>query len=979
MRRRATWPGGIALLLAASLLAASLVGCGDRPAEAAGGDAGEGGEATGAAAAEPIVADTAALAAVSPDSIYALGKTAYDGGRWDEARATWRFGLRRARTRGDVAREAHLLTWLGLADYKVGDWARAERLQREALAVEHAHRLDQQFPPTYNALGLIAWQQGRLAQAATWLDSASLAARAVDDASYEAKALVNAGLIETALGEIEAARRHTRQGLEALQKLGDRAMEARALVNLAALERDAGNPDRAIEHARAALELARSASDSTGVEAALGQLASLYLLQGRHDAALATVDSALRRAREAGLRPEEAANLEILAGLHRQLGHLPRALRLYDSAQAINRSLDERRYETGLDLYHMAEIQAALGNLDVARTRAEEARAIHRETGWTTAELADVLLLAEVDELAGAPERADEHLATARGLASELGLRSSRLDVALAEARIADHRADGERVLTALGAVQDDLPAAGFAAESEAATLQARALARRGDLAAAESAGRRAIRLVGTAGGELASGLLRSTLAHSRAAAYAGLVDILLRQGRTAEAYDVAISASPGLRRLEDASAGRAAERRDDLRRRIDRLAAEIRATEEATWDPGLVDEPVARIRAARREYDGLSPATVAATDQVGVPDAASEAVAVQSVLRPGEALLQYLVGDEHAFVFLVKRDGVSARRLDESPDALATRMRLARRLLDSRGAGDATEPLEALHAALLGPLVNHDAFTRASRLIVVPHGVLTYLPFAALRDPTTGRWLAEEKVLQHLPSPRVLTLAGSRRGADGTRAWSAGGAVFAPLPIELPASVTEARAVASALGRRARLEVGERATEAAVRAALAGNDVVHIASHAELNESNPLHSEIRLAEPEVETSDHASDGRLQVSELLELPIRSPLVFLSGCETGLGAGWSTSYAPGEDFATLERSLLESGAGGVVATLWRVADDGAAQFAARFYEHLREADPAAALARAQRDLISDSRYANPYYWAAYRVAGDGGFE
>ncbi|MFW6085321.1 MAG: CHAT domain-containing tetratricopeptide repeat protein, partial [Gemmatimonadota bacterium] len=785
--------------------------------------------------------------------------------------------------------------------------------------------------------------------------------------------------IETALGEIESARPHTRQGLTVLRELGDRANEARALVNLAALERDAGNPERAIEHAREALELARTASDTKGEEAALGQLASLYLLQGRHEAALATVDSALRRARGAGLRPEEAANLEILAGLLRQLGHLPRALRLYDSAQAINRSLDEKRYETGLDLYHMAEIQAALGNLDVARTRAREARAIQRETGWTTAELANVLLLAEVAEFAGDPQAADEHLGTARDLASELGLRSSRLDAAMTEARIADRRGDGERVLAALGRVEDDLPAAGFAAESEAATLKARALAHRDDLAAAESAGRRAIELIGAVGGELASGLLRSTLAHSRAAAYAGLVDILLRQGRTAEAYEVAISASPGLRRHDDASAGHAADRREDLRRRIDRLAAEIRATEEATWDPGLVDEPMTRIRAARQEYDRLSATRAGATDPARDPAAAFEAIAVQSALRPGEALLQYLVGDEDAFVFLVTRDDVSVVRLDESPEALATRVRLARRLLDSGAAGDATEPLEALHAALLGPLASDEAFTGADRLIVVPHGVLTYLPFAALRDPATGRWLAEEKVLQHLPTPRVLTRAGRRRGAARTGFLADGGAVFAPLPVDLPASLTEARAVASALGRGVRLDVGERATEAAVRAALATDHVVHIASHAELNASNPLHSEIWLSAPEAEASDHAADGRLRVSELLELSIRSPLVFLSGCETGLGTGWSSSYAPGEDFATLERSLLESGAGGVVATLWRVEDDGAAEFASRFYEHLGGADPAEALARAQRDLIAGSRHANPYYWAAYRVAGDGRFE
>lgn len=958
---------------AVALLAGAVsVGCGDRSAEAAG-------DTTGLHAAQ-VVLDTAMLVAVSLDSLYTLGKAKYDGAGWNEARAIWQLGLDRARHGDDAASEALLLTWLGLAAYQTGDYERAERLEREALEVERAHDLSGQLPRTFNALGLIAWQQGRLAEAATWYDSTSRAARFVGDASYQAKALVNLGLVETALGEIESARRHTEQGLGALRELGDAAMEARALVNLAALERDAGNPLVALDHARAALELARTTGEAVGEEAALGQLASLYLLLGRHAEALATVDSALTRARAVGLRDAEAANLEILAGLHRQLGHLPHALRLYDSAQVINRSLDEKRYETGLDLYHMAEIQVALGNLDVARTRAERARDIHRETGWTTAELADLLLLAEVDELAGDPEGADEHLADAGRLAAELGLRSSRLDVALAEARIADHRGDTERVLAALGVVENDLPVAGFAAEAEAMALSARALARSGELRAAEAAGRRAIELVGAASGELTSGLLRSTLTHSRADAYAEVIDILLRQERAEEAYEVAVSAGTRIQRRGAAPPGRAAERRGELLRRIDRLATEIRATEQATWDPDLVNEPIERLRAARREYEGLIDAPDGTAQTHEAASGSRDAARVRSALRPGEVLLQYLVGDERAFAFLVSESDVRARQLDMPPDALATRVRFARRLLErAADTAAATQVLEALHTELLGPLAEGGRLAGANRLIVIPHGVLTYLPFAALRNPATGRWLAEEMPVQYLPDAAMLVARDRRRDSRAPAGLDGPGAVFAPLTASLPATREEARAVASALAGDTRLERDERASEAAVRAALVSGDIVHIASHAELNAVNPLHSHIRLATPAVKSPDPASDGRLEVRELLGLSIRSPLVFLSGCETGLGTGWSSSYAVGEDFATLERGLLEAGAGRVVATLWRVEDRSAADFASRFYEHLRGADAATALASAQREMLSDPRSAHPFHWAAYRVTGNGPHE
>ena len=168
---------------------------------------------------------------------------------------------------------------------------------------------------------------------------------------------------------------------------------------------------------------------------------------------------------------------------------------------------------------------------------------------------------------------------------------------------------------------------------------------------------------------------------------------------------------------------------------------------------------------------------------------------------------------------------------------------------------------------------------------------------------------------------------------------------------------------------------VGRRAGEPGVRAALAGGGIVHLATHGELNARNPMFS--RLATAPGRSDDPADDGWLEVHEVLGLSVRSPLVFLSGCETGLGAAWSTGFAAGEDFATLARAFLYAGARNVVATLWRVDDRGAAEFATRFYRHFPAVPAAEALALAQRDMLAGSRWRSPYYWAGYVVSGEGG--
>jgi CHAT domain-containing protein len=117
-------------------------------------------------------------------------------------------------------------------------------------------------------------------------------------------------------------------------------------------------------------------------------------------------------------------------------------------------------------------------------------------------------------------------------------------------------------------------------------------------------------------------------------------------------------------------------------------------------------------------------------------------------------------------------------------------------------------------------------------------------------------------------------------------------------------------------------------------------------------------------------------DGRLEVHELLDLTIRSPLVFLSGCETGVGAAWSTSFTRGDDYATLAEAFLFAGARNVVSTLWRIEDRSAALFATRFYADAPRHTPIEALARAQRAMLADGDHASPYYWAAYVLTGDG---
>jgi len=327
---------------------------------------------------------------------------------------------------------------------------------------------------------------------------------------------------------------------------------------------------------------------------------------------------------------------------------------------------------------------------------------------------------------------------------------------------------------------------------------------------------------------------------------------------------------------------------------------------------------------------------------------------------------------EDSLLIFVGRRAGLIVATVALPRGGLQSRVRLARELVAQRDAGlaKALPVLDALGDLLIGPVRRSGALEGARRLVLVPHGILSYLPFAAVADSKTGRFLIQDFTLLTLPS--AASLVAMREGSR-PEDLEAPAYVLAPLPDQLPSTTPEAQAVSRAL-RNARLVIGDRADESTLRVALASGGMVHLATHGELNSRNPMFSRLHTAVGAGQNP--ADDGRLEVHEILGLNIRSTLVFLSGCETGLGAAGSSGFAPGEDFATLARAFLYAGARNVVATLWRVDDRGAAELATRFYRHFPAAPAPEALATAQRELLADPRWRAPFYWAGYVVSGGG---
>jgi len=918
-----------------------------------------------------LPSDPAALASllgVPAESLRLAGLERYSRDAYDSARAIWNVELKRTRAQVDSAAEARVLMWLGLANWRLDDYAAARRQGEASLALKQRLGLDAELSQSFNALGLLAWNEGRLRDALVSFDSAMASATRNRDSVGSARAALNIPLVKVELGEFGAAREGLLRARAAGRAIGNWRYEGNALANLAMLEIRLGNPAAAIPLLAQAREL-YAGEYETGEANALGQLATAWSALGDLQRGIAAADSGLAIARAHGLEQEAASILEVLADLEMQAGSPRLALRRLHEADSLDALLG-LAVERGNNLRRSAALLLELGEAPAATARAEQALEVHRAVEARAELVQDRLQLALALYQAGDARRAGREADAGWREATALGNPSAMQDAAAVAAQLALQSGDAPASLRYASRV----PSSGATSDWALADLRAGALLALGKLNDARIEGERAVAALERERHSLAIGPLRSSYLMNRAGPFSRLVAIHLAQGDTAAAFRTA-AALPGrtlaerLGGLTDSAgpAGRAAERERLLLRAaaLEQSLSELgRDSSDAERRAGLAQA----LEGARAEYeeqlarDALSPG-----DRL-LGFGAVSLEQVQSQLGDDEALLTLLSGPERLDLFVVRRNTVIHRSVAVARRDLAVRVRVLRERLTARTAPEIPPGLAELDRLLLAPVRDAGALRGVSRLFVVPHGALTVLPFAVLWNEASGRFLVEDFVVSYLPAVAAMNAPGLGDAAPPLEPPS----VFAPLPDSLPGTVREARAIAR-LFPGTRIRLGRSSTEDDVRRALEAGVPVHLASHGSQNPQNPLFSRMIVGR----SGEHASgrDGRLEVHEILGIHTASPLVFLSGCETGLLDAGQQPFVRGMDEASLAQAFLIAGAATIVATLWPVADAAAAEFTEHFYRHLKTGlPPAEALTLAQRDGLGTR---SGLGWAAYTAWGIGG--
>jgi CHAT domain-containing protein len=250
------------------------------------------------------------------------------------------------------------------------------------------------------------------------------------------------------------------------------------------------------------------------------------------------------------------------------------------------------------------------------------------------------------------------------------------------------------------------------------------------------------------------------------------------------------------------------------------------------------------------------------------------------------------------------------------------------------------------LYTELIAPI---EESLQGNHLVLVPHGILHYVPFQALFDGE--RHLIDRFTVSYAPSASIFTLCQRRPKSTASKALLMGVA-----DAQAP-SIDDEIAKLHAILPDATVFTGSESTENELRRHGPNSRIVHIATHGHFRQDNPMFSSIRLA-----------GSYLSLYDLYELRLSAELVVLSGCATGLNV-----ISAGDELMGLVRGLLQAGAQSLVLSLWDVNDRSTAEFMVAFYERLQSGSSKADSLRGAMTQIR-AKYPHPYHWGAFVLVG-----
>jgi CHAT domain-containing protein len=342
--------------------------------------------------------------------------------------------------------------------------------------------------------------------------------------------------------------------------------------------------------------------------------------------------------------------------------------------------------------------------------------------------------------------------------------------------------------------------------------------------------------------------------------------------------------------------------------------------------------------------------------------------------LEPGTLALGYFLERRNLTIFPLTRRGLGriVRVVNLRRD-LEKYIGLLPEYLESRGKGlrfllSSTDHLRTvlmrLHQMLIEPLYKSGVLSAPgrgpSRLLILPHGILSYVPFHLLMDSDMS-FLMDRFEISYAPSATAYAFCSAKSKSQkkscllfGTPETRSGRGR------RLKVIEKEMLAIRRAFGSRCELFYKRRCTTKNFRRFAGKGDMLHFCGHGRLIQDSLRESGLQLW-----------DDTFTMREMFDLDLHgTATVFLNSCVM-----MKNMVAKGNEIQGMVKAVFAAGAAALVVALWEVPDEAAALFAETFYESYVGSDMSRAASVRKAMFAVRERYEHPHFWGPYFLIGD----
>lgn len=930
-----------------------------------------------------------------------IGKVYDSQEQYDRALEYYQQALDIQEQNSDRSGIATTVSNIGVVYVKRGQYPQAEENFQKAIAIYEEIGDPVGTAITLNNLASVSKTQGEYQQALDFYQQALTISEKIGTPATTETVLNNIGEIYADIGQYTEALTTWEQAWQIATALGKQVSQGTIINNISVVRNYLGQYQIARADLETALAIFQKIGDRRGISATLSNIALVAFNQGKYRESLAFYQQALMISRDLGDPKTEALALNSIGNIHESLGQYDLAEESMLKALEISRQLGYKQLSgttlnnLGVLLRNAGRAEETVENHEKAAERYQQAietlemAATVLKSIGTERELAGVLMnIGEIYRLQQKYDRALEYHQQALQLQQKIGFSigeaASINNIGLVYFSLEkyDQAKDYfDRALTIYQKVGEP--------QGKARVLANIAIfyEQQGNIPEAIARYQQSIDAFESIRGELKISELVASFADRLTKVYERQIDLLWQSGRFEEAFH-AVERSRGQAFLNQFAQGsidfrfqtaaNLLEKEQILRAEITALRTkrmELLNRRRSELDPEALASVNKQIEQLEKDYEQLLVELKVQNPEYAdlITGEVASLETIQKQLTADRILLEYFVTEERTLAFIIGQNSFKTVSLD------IDRQELTEEIENFRNFSNTTKShpdgLKNLHQWLISPL---KPYLTTSKIAVVPHSVLHYLPFAALTDGE--KYLIEDYVLSTLPSASILPYLEEKRKPNAGYLFAIGnpqldkrlckGERLCPLE----SAELEVQAIAKMYGTEAL--IGAEATESAVKSQAANAEIIHFAAHGKYNQNNPLFSTLYL------TEDSQNDGRMEVHEIYDLDLSSAtnLVVMSACETQIGnlsASDRSLVSPGDEIVALNRAFLYAGTPNVMGTLWSINDKTSGFLMQQFYTHLQNMNSGEALRQAQIDFRAEyPEYSHPYYWAAFVLTGEG---